>query len=253
MSTSRIALITGGSRGLGRNAALHLAAQGVDVILTYRSQSEEALAVVAEIEKKGARAIALPLDMGASQTFAAFAEQVGQALQTHWQRAQFDFLVNNAGMGVHAHHMVKLGLGGVDNAGVHVKGVFFLTQALLPLVADGGRILNVSSGLTRFALPGYAAYAAAKGAVEVLTRYLAKELGPRGISVNVLAPGAIETDFGGGAVRDNAQLNAMVASQTALGRVGLPDDIGGVVASLLAPGSAWINGQRIEASGGMFL
>jgi len=245
MSTSRIALITGGSRGLGRNAALHLAAQGVDVILTYRSQSEEALAVVAEIEKKGARAVALPLDMAASQTFTAFAEQVGQALQTHWQRAQFDFLVNNAGMGVHASVADTTEAQFDQVMGVHVKGVFFLTQALLPLVANGGRILNVSSGLTRFALPGYAAYAAAKGAVE--------ELGPRGISVNVLAPGAIETDFGGGAVRDNAQLNAMVASQTALGRVGLPDDIGGVVASLLAPGSAWINGQRIEASGGMFL
>jgi NAD(P)-dependent dehydrogenase (short-subunit alcohol dehydrogenase family) len=253
MSTSRIALITGGSRGLGRNAALHLAAQGVDVILTYRSQNEEALAVVAEIEKKGARAVALPLDMGAIQTFAAFAERVSQVLQTHWQRTQFDFLVNNAGMGVHA-SVADTTEAQFDHVmGVHVKGVFFLTQALLPLVADGGRILNVSSGLTRFALPGYAAYAAAKGAVEVLTRYLAKELGPRGISVNVLAPGAIETDFGGGAVRDNAQLNAMVASQTALGRVGLPDDIGGVVASLLAPGSAWINGQRIEASGGMFL
>jgi NAD(P)-dependent dehydrogenase (short-subunit alcohol dehydrogenase family) len=253
MSTSRIALITGASRGLGRNAALHLADQGVDVILTYRSQRDEALAVVAEIEKKGARALALPLDMGASQSFAAFAEQVGDALQAHWQRTQFDFLVNNAGMGVHA-SVVDTTEAQFDHVmGVHVKGVFFLTQALLPLVADGGRILNVSSGLTRFALPGYAAYAAAKGAVEVLTRYLAKELGPRGISVNVLAPGAIETDFGGGAVRDNAQLNAMVASQTALGRVGLPDDIGGVVASLLLPGSAWINGQRIEASGGMFL
>jgi NAD(P)-dependent dehydrogenase (short-subunit alcohol dehydrogenase family) len=253
MSTSRIALITGASRGLGRNAALHLAAQGVDVILTYRSQRDEALAVVAEIEKKGARAVALPLDMGASQTFAAFAEQVAEALQAHWQRTQFDFLVNNAGMGVHA-SVVDTTEAQFDHVmGVHVKGVFFLTQALLPLVADGGRILNVSSGLTRFALPGYAAYAAAKGAVEVLTRYLAKELGPRGISVNVLAPGAIETDFGGGAVRDNAQLNAMVASQTALGRVGLPDDIGGVVASLLSPGSGWINGQRIEASGGMFL
>jgi NAD(P)-dependent dehydrogenase (short-subunit alcohol dehydrogenase family) len=253
MTTSRIALITGASRGLGRNAALHLAAQGVDVILTYRTQREEAQAVVAEIEALGARAVALPLDTGHSQGFAAFGRLVSEALQSTWQRERFDFLVNNAGMGVHASIAETTEAQFDQVMDVHVKGVFFLTQTLLPLIADGGRILNVSSGLTRFALPGYAAYAAAKGAVEVLTKYLAKELGPRGIAVNVLAPGAIETDFGGGAVRDNAQLNAFVASQTALGRVGLPDDIGGIVATLLSPGSGWVTGQRIEASGGMFL
>jgi NAD(P)-dependent dehydrogenase (short-subunit alcohol dehydrogenase family) len=253
MTTSRIALITGASRGLGRSAALHLAAQGVDVILTYRTQLDEARAVVAEIEALGARAVALPLDTGQSQSFPAFAQQVSEALQSTWQRERFDFLVNNAGMGVHASVAETTEAQFDQVMDVHVKGVFFLTQTLLPLIADGGRILNVSSGLTRFALPGYAAYAAAKGAVEVLTKYLAKELGPRGIAVNVLAPGAIETDFGGGAVRDNAQLNAFVASQTALGRVGLPDDIGGIVANLLSPGSGWVTGQRIEASGGMFL
>lgn len=174
-------------------------------------------------------------------------------LRERWQRDRFDFLVNNAGIGLHA------GFADTTEAqfdrllNVHFKGVFFLTQALLPLIADGGRIVNLSTGLTRFALPGYAAYAAMKGAVEVLTQYLAKELGPRGIAVNAVAPGAIETDFGGGAVRDDAQLNAAIAAQTALGRVGVPDDVGGVIAALLSDEGRWIDGQRIEASGGMFL
>lgn len=170
-----------------------------------------------------------------------------------WQRERFDYLVNNAGIGIHASLAEMTEAQFDDLMNVHFKGVFFLTQALLPLMADGGRIVNISSGLTRFAFVGYGAYAAMKGAVEVLTKYMAKELGPRGIAVNVVAPGAIETDFGGGRVRDDANLNALVAAQTALGRVGLPDDIGGVVASLLAPDSRWINAQRIEASGGMFL
>ena len=197
--------------------------------------------------------MALPLDVGDSRSFAAFAAALAATLREVWQRDRFDFLVNNAGVGVHA------AFADTDEAqfdalvNVHFKGVFFLTQTLLPLLADGGRIVNVSSGLTRFALPGFAAYAAMKGAVEVLTRYLAKELGPRGIAVNTIAPGAIETDFGGGSVRDDAQLNQFIAAQTALGRVGRAEDIGGVVASLLAPGSGWINAQRIEASGGMFL
>ena len=253
MTAPTIALITGASRGLGRNTALKLAAQGSDVILTYRSNRAEADAVVAAIQALGRRAVALPLDVGDSRSFEAFVDQVRQALNTHWQRAQFDYLINNAGTGIHASLAETTEAQFDELVNIHFKGVFFLTQRLLPLIADGGRIVNVSSGLTRFALPGYAAYASMKGAIEVLTKYMAKELGPRGIAVNVVAPGAIETDFGGGAVRDNAQLNAYVASQTALGRVGLPDDIGGVFASLLSPDNRWINAQRIEASGGMFV
>ena len=253
-STNRkIALVTGGSRGLGRNSALHLARKGVDVILTYRSQRAEAESAVAEIAALGGRAIALQLDVAESRSFAAFAGEVKTALATHWQREHFDFLVNNAGIGIHASFAETTEAQFDELVNIHFKGPFFLTQTLLPLIADGGRIVNLSSGLARFALPGYAAYGAMKGAMEVLTRYQAKELGARGIAVNVVAPGAIETDFGGGAVRDNAQLNAFVASQTALGRVGLPDDIGGVIASLLSEDNRWINGQRIEASGGMFL
>lgn len=252
-SFSPIALITGGSRGLGRNAALHVARAGTDVILTYRSQAAEAQAVVAEIEALGRRALALPLDVADSRSFAAFAQQVQAALASHWQRERFDFLVNNAGIGIHASFMETTEEQFDELVNIHLKGTFFLSQQLLPLMNDGGRILNVSTGLARFALPGYAAYAAMKGGIEVLSRYMAKELGARGIAVNVVVPGAIETDFGGGAVRDNAQLNAMVASQTALGRVGQPNDIGGVIAALLQPGTGWINAQRIEASGGMFL
>ena len=248
-----ITLITGGSRGLGRNAALHLAKQGHDVIVTYRSGRAEAESLVAEVSALGRKAVALPLDVGVSSSFADFAATVKQALAEVWQREHFDHLLNNAGVGVHAIFEQTTEAQFDELMNVHLKGMFFLTQKLLPLIADGGRILNVSSGLARFALPGYGAYAAMKGGVEVLTRYLAKELGARGISVNVIAPGAIETDFGGGRLRDNAQLNAFVASQTALGRAGLPDDIGGAVAALLAPGSRWINAQRIEVSGGMFV
>jgi len=249
---SPLTLITGGSRGLGRNMALAVARQGHDVLITYRSQQAEAEAVVAEIEALGQRAAALPLDVGQSDTFDAFADAV-RARLTAWGREGVDHLVNNAGMGVHAGFAETTRAQFDALVDVHFKGPFFLTQALLPLLADGGRIINISSGLARFALPGYAAYAAMKGAMEVLTRYQAKELGARGIAVNIVAPGAIETDFGGGAVRDNARLNAFVASQTALGRVGVPDDIGGVVASLLSPANRWVNAQRIEASGGMFL
>ena len=252
-TTSPIVLITGGSRGLGRSAALHSARRGMDVILTYRSQKAEADAVVAEIEKLGQRAVALQLNVADSRGFTDFAAQVKQALQGTWQRERFNFLINNAGTGMHASLMDTTEAQFDDMVNIHLKGVFFLTQKPLPLMADGGRILNVSSGLARFALPGYAAYAAMKGGIEVLSRYMAKELGARGISVNVVAPGAIETDFGGGRVRDNQELNQFVASQTALGRVGLPDDIGGVMAALLSPDTGWINAQRIEASGGMFL
>jgi NAD(P)-dependent dehydrogenase (short-subunit alcohol dehydrogenase family) len=247
-----IALITGGSRGLGRSMALKVAERGIDVILTYRSRREEAAAVVAQIERQGRRAVALPLDVSVAAGFGAFATQVRESLQ-RWQRDQLEFLVNNAGVGVHASFAETSEAQFDDLMNIHLKATFFLTQKLLPLIADGGRIVNISSGLARFALPGYSAYAAMKGGVEVLSKYMAKELGPRGIAVNVVAPGAIETDFGGGAVRDNPQINSFIAAQTALGRVGRPDDIGGVVASLLSPENAWINGQRIEVSGGMFL
>ena len=254
MSTATpIALITGGSRGLGKSMALKLAEHGTDVVLTYRSNKAEAEAVVSAIQKLGRRAVALPLDVGKVSTFSAFAEQLRAALKETWQRSHFDALVNNAGIGIHASFAETSEAQFDELVNVHFKGTFFLTQTLLPLIADGGRILNISSGLARFALPGYSAYAAMKGAIEVLTRYLAKELGARGIAVNTLAPGAIETDFGGGAVRDNADLNAYVASQTAVGRVGKPDDIGGVVVALLSQESGWINAQRIEASGGMFI
>jgi NAD(P)-dependent dehydrogenase (short-subunit alcohol dehydrogenase family) len=248
-----IAVVTGGSRGLGRNTALKLAAHGVDVLLTYRSNRAEADSVVSQVTAAGRRAVALPLDVAASGSFATFATQVSQTLAKTWQRERFNFLVNNAGTGVHASFLETTEAQFDELVNIHLKGTFFLTQKLLPLMADGGRIINLSSGLTRFAFPGFSAYAAMKGGIEVLTRYMAKELGARRITVNTLAPGAIETDFGGGMVRDNQQVNAGIASQTALGRVGLPDDIGGVVASLLSAENGWVNGQRIEASGGVFL
>jgi NAD(P)-dependent dehydrogenase (short-subunit alcohol dehydrogenase family) len=252
-TVTRIALITGGSRGLGKSTALHLAKQGVDVILTYQAQQAAALAVVAEIEGMGRKAVALQLDVANSSTFSGFAEQVSKALKAHWDTERFQVLVNNAGTGLHASLMETTEAQFDAMVNVHFKGTFFLTQKLLPLMADGGRIVNLSSGLARFALPGYAAYASMKGAVETLTRYMAKELGPRGIAVNVVAPGAIATDFSGGAVRDNPQLNAFVASQTALGRAGEADDIGAMIASLVSSDNRWINAQRIEVSGGMML
>ena len=253
MSTPSIAIITGGSRGLGKSTALKLAEQGTDVILTYRSGHDEAVAVVAAIEKLGRKAVALPLDVGKSAAFDDFAATVRDALSRTWQRESFNFLVNNAGTGLQASIVETTEADFDELVNVHFKGVFFLTQKLLPLIADGGRIINISSGLARFAMPGSSAYAAVKGAVEVLTRYQAKELGARGIAVNTVAPGAIETDFRGGAVRDNPEIKKMIASMTALGRTGLPDDIGGVIASLLLPANGWINAQRIEASGGMFV
>lgn len=252
-ATTLIALVTGGSRGLGQSTVLALAASGSDIVLTYRGNEAAALDTVRRIEALGRRAVALPLDVGRSASFGAFAVSLKQVLAEVWQRDTFDHLVNNAGVGVYAAFADTTEAQFDELMNVHLKGTFFLTQALLPLVADGGRIVNVSSGLARFSLPGYAAYAAMKGGIEVLTRYLAKELGDRRIRVNTLAPGAIETDFGGGMVRDNAQLNATIASQTALGRVGLPDDIGGAVAALLSPGNQWITGQRIEVSGGVNL
>ena len=245
-----IALITGGSRGLGRNAALHLAKQGVGIVLTYQSNAKAAEETVSEIAAEGGTAIALPLDTAKVASFADFAEKLRQALQDKWQRTRFDYRVNNAGYGVHKPfaETTEEDFDGLVN--VHLKGVFFLTQTLLPLIEDGGKILNVSTGLARFALPGYSAYAIMKGGIEVLTRYLARELGPRGIAVNAIAPGAIETDFGGGLVRDMPEVNKMIASTTAMGRVGRPDDIGGAVAAILSDGTGWITGQRIEVSGG---
>lgn len=249
----KIALVTGGSRGLGRAAALHLARAGVGVVLTYRSGRAEAEAVVAEIAAGGGRAVALPLDTTDTGGFAAFTETLGAALREEWGRGRFDLLLNNAGVGIHAAFGETTETEFDALVAVHLKGVFFLTQRLLPLIEDGGRILNVSSGLARFALPGYAAYAAMKGAVEVLTRYLAKELGARHIAVNVIAPGAIETDFGGGAVRDSPEVNRMIAATTAMGRAGLPDDIGQAMAAILVSDSQWMTAQRIEVSGGQNL
>ncbi|MBB3608771.1 SDR family oxidoreductase [Rhizobium sp. BK602] len=252
-SKAKIAIITGGSRGLGRNTALHLARRGVDTILTYRSNRAEAESAVAEIEALGGKAVALRLDAGDVASFAIFAVEIGRALQQNWGRDRFDFLVNNAGTSYHAAFAETTEAEFDTLYNVHLKGVYFLTQKLLPLIRDGGRIVNISSGLARFSNPGSSAYAAMKGAVEVLTRYLAKELGPRGIAVNTVAPGAIQTDFSGGIVRDNPEVNRMVASMTALGRAGLPDDIGPMIASLLSDDNRWVNGQRIEVSGGMIL
>lgn len=253
MQTRKLALITGGSRGLGKNGAITLSKKGIDVILTYNSKKEEAEATVKEIEANGGKAVAIQLNVADVKGFTSFAEQVKDVLQHTWNRDHFDFLVNNAGTGLHKSFAETTEEDFDALVNIHFKGVFFLTQKMLPMIADGGSIINVSTGLARFVSPGYSAYAAMKGAIETLTRYQAKELGSRGIRVNVIAPGAIETDFGGGAVRDNADLNTFIASQTALGRVGLPDDIGGVIAALCSPEMSWVNAQRIEISGGQFL
>lgn len=249
----KIAIVTGGSRGLGKNAIEKLAKNNVDIILTYHSQADAAQAVVQSVEAQGGKAVALQLNTGASGSFDAFVAQVKTQLQQVWQRDTFDFLVNNAGVGLHESFADTTEEQFDLMMNVHLKGPFFLTQKLLPLMADGGRILNVSSGLARFALPGSSAYAIMKGAIEVLTRYQAKELGARGITANVLAPGAIETDFSGGMVRDNPEVNKIVSGNTALGRAGLPDDIGGMVAMMLSDEAGWMTAQRVEASGGMFI
>ncbi len=247
---SKISLVTGSSRGLGRSAALALARHGHDVVITYQSREAQANEVVAEVEQLGGKAVALQLDAGNVAAFPDFAARLQAALARTWQRDRFDHLVNNAGHGEMA-PIAEMSVEAFDKlVDVHFKGVFFLTQHLLPLLADGGRIVNLSSGLTRVSAPGWAAYAAAKGAVEVLTVYLAKELGHRGIAVNTVAPGAIETDFLGGAVRDTPEFNKAFADRTALGRVGVPDDIGPMIASLLSEDNRWVNAQRIEVSGG---
>jgi len=250
---SKIAIITGGSRGLGRSMALHLAERGVDVLFTYRAAGSEANEVQGRIRALGRKAAALPLDVAKSATFDEFTRSVAAELERTFGAKRFDFLVNNAGTSLHASIAETTAEQLDDIYAVHFKAPFLLTQKLLPLIADGGRILNVSSGLARFSNPGSSAYGSMKAAVEALTRYMAQELGPRKITVNVVAPGAIATDFSGGMVRDNPEINRRVAGMAALNRVGQADDIGGAVAMLLAPESGWINGQRIEVAGGVVL
>ncbi len=252
-SKNKVAIVTGGNRGLGRNTAVSLAKHGIDTIITYHSNRADADAVVSEIQALGRKSVALQLDTAKTATFDAFAVEVKRALKDTWDRDTFDYLVNNAGISAPGSitDMKEEDFDRLYN--IHFKGVFFLTQKLLPSIKDGGRIVNISSGLARFALPGYAVYGSLKGAIEVMTRYMAKELGPRGIAVNVVAPGAIETDFGGGSVRDNPQANKFVASITAMGRAGLPDDIGPMIAVLLSDENRWMTAQRLEVSGGMFL
>ncbi|TWG07594.1 SDR family NAD(P)-dependent oxidoreductase [Saccharopolyspora dendranthemae] len=253
MSSSAICLITGGSRGLGRATALKLAESGVDVIITYRSGKDEATSVVEAVEALGRRAVALHLETTDFGAFAAFAASVRRELETRWGRDTFDFLVNNAGS------TIRTPVGETTEeafdlmVNVHLKGTFFLTQALLPLLADGGRIVNVSTALTRIVNETVSVYAAVKSAVDTYSLYLAKELGSRRISVNTVAPGPVATDFGGGAIRDNAEFREVIAGQAALGRVGEPEDIAGAIVALLQPGSGWITAQRIEVSGGMRL
>lgn len=247
---TKIAIVTGGSRGLGRNTVLNLAKRGVDSIFTYHSNQAEAEKVAKLVHEMGRKAVSLQLDTGKASSFEPFARSVGKAL-TELGAERFDYLVNNAGI---SHHkaFTETTEQELDNLyNVHFKGVFLLTQKLLPLMNDGGRIVNISSGLTRIIMPGSGAYASMKGAIEVMTRYLALELGPRKIAVNVVAPGAIATDFSGGMVRDNPDINKRVADMTALGRAGLPDDIGPMIASLLSEDNRWVNAQRIEVSGGM--
>ncbi|MGQ7296159.1 SDR family NAD(P)-dependent oxidoreductase [Quadrisphaera sp. KR29] len=255
-TTPKTALITGASRGLGRSSALHLARAGWGVIGTYRSERAEAEAVLAEVRGQGVPAAALQLDVGAAASDAAVREAFVAAVRDALGRAGADGLravVHFAGHGVHAPYAETTAEQLEELLRVHVSAPFLLTQALLPLLGEGSRVVNVSSGLARFTNPGYAAYAAAKGAVEVMTRYQAAELGERGIRVNVLAPGAIATDFGGGVVRDVAAVGDVVARATALGRVGLPEDIGAVVPQLLSDGFGWASGTRIEVSGGQQL
>jgi NAD(P)-dependent dehydrogenase (short-subunit alcohol dehydrogenase family) len=251
MDKHKIALITGASRGLGKDMALSLAQKGTDVVITYRTQKEEALAVVQAVEGFGRKAIALPLDMSTTTHLEGFAEMVVAQLHDTWNTTGFDFLVNNAGIGATV-PFEKVSEEVFDEfLNVHYKGVFFLTQKLLPQLKPGGAIINISSGTTRFANPGYSVYASMKGAMEVLTKYWAKELGTKGIRCNIVAPGPIETDFNNGAIRNNPQMKERLASLSPLNRVGSAEDIGGVVAFLCSEEAKWINGQRIEVSGGI--
>ncbi|WP_274476188.1 SDR family NAD(P)-dependent oxidoreductase [Mangrovimonas aestuarii] len=253
MSNSKIVMITGGSRGLGKDMALSIAKKGLDIVITYNSNDDMANRVVKQIEDLGQKAIALQLDVSDSGNFPMFFEKLQKEIKDKFGTDNIDYLINNAGTGVHCNFLET-----TENQldimyNIHLRGVYLFTQAALKIMNDGGGIVNVSSGLTRFAIEGYSAYAVMKGAIETLTKYQAKELGNRKIRANVIAPGAIETDFGGGAVRDNEQLNTFIASNTALGRVGLPGDIGSVVAFLCTDDAKWINAQRIEVSGGQMI
>ena len=250
MSASKIALVTGGSRGLGKDMAQNLAKKGLDVILTYHSKQAEAEGVVAEITALGQKAVALQLDASKVGTFDAFFEQVKAALRDAFDTDRFDFLINNAGTGLYAPYPETTEQQFDEAMNIHFKGPFFLTQQALALMNDGGGIINISSGLTRIIYSGSSTYASMKTAMETLTKYQAKELAGRRIRANIVAPGAIETDFGGGRTRDNKEINAHIASLTAMGRVGLPTDIGPVVAFLCTDEAAWIDAQRIEVSGG---
>jgi NAD(P)-dependent dehydrogenase (short-subunit alcohol dehydrogenase family) len=249
----KTALVTGGNRGLGKDMALSLAKKGLDVIITYHSKEEEALAVVQELQALGVAAATLQLNVADIQSFGTFFSKLAAILRDTFNTGYIDFLVNNAGIGINAAFADTTEEQFDSLLNIQFKGPFFLTQQALPLLADGGGIINISTGLARFCQPGYAAYASMKSAMETLTRYQAKELGARGIRVNVVAPGPIETDFGNGVVRDNAGVNSRLASLTALGRVGQPDDIGGVVAFLCSDEARWVNAQRIEVSGGILL
>lgn len=250
---TKIALITGGSRGLGKNSAIKIAQKGLDVILTYKSNKEEADRAVEEIQSLGQKAIAYQLDTKEVKSFDAFVKTVGDHLEENTGSRNIDYLINNAGTALYCPIPEVTEEQLDDMVDIHFKGVFFLTQKFLPFMNEGGGIINVSSGLARFALPGSSVYGSMKAAIDMLTKYQAKELGARKIKSNVVAPGAIETDFGGGRTRDDKNINTMVANNTALGRAGVPDDIGGIVAFLCTEEARWINGQRIEASGGMFL
>jgi NAD(P)-dependent dehydrogenase (short-subunit alcohol dehydrogenase family) len=249
--SQKIALVTGGSRGLGKDMAISLAKKGTDVILTYRNNEQQAKDVVKEIEAMGRNAAALHLDMGDFKSLDTFVQSVSSTLQSKWNNNSFDFLINNAGMGAtvpFAAVTEELFTGFLN---VHFKGVYFLTQKTLPLLNNGGRIINISTGTTRFCVPGYSVYASMKGAVETFTKYLAKELGEKGITANIVAPGPIETDFNSAAIRNNPQMKGFLSSLSPLGRVGNANDIGGVVAFLCSEEAGWINGQRIEVSGGI--
>lgn len=246
----KIALITGGSRGLGKSSALHVAKRGVGVILTYNTKRAEAESVVSEIEANDGQAVALQLDATNIHSFPAFIAEVEKSLKQKWRQEKLDYLVNNAGFADPApiESTTEVQFDRLMN--VHLKGPFFLTQKLLPLMANGGHIINISSGLARFSYPGSAVYGMMKGGVEVMTRYLSKELGSRGIRVNTVAPGPIETDFNDARIRTNPEYKKQLSSLANLGRVGEADDIGLLIASLLSEDSRWVNAQRIEASGG---